>query len=87
MKPEPMEDFMTIILGLGDPEEPGMHGPLKEPCPTEDAVTLVTKIRDMCDEWLRSAGKCDEQEESKQQPTEVGKFDDQADNDDKDKEE
>ena len=85
--PASMEDFMTIILGIGDPEEPGMHGPLKEPCPTEDAVTLVTKIRDMCDEWLRSAGKCDEQEEGKQQPTEVGKLDDQADNDDKDKEE
>lgn len=85
-KPAQMEDFMTIILGLGDPEEPGMHGPLKEPCPTEDAVTLVTKIRDMCDEWLRSAGKCGEQEESKQQPTEVGKPDDQADNGDNEEE-
>lgn len=50
------EDVMTIIMGL-DPCEPGMHGKLKEPCPTDDAVGLVTKIRDMCDEWLRSAGK------------------------------
>lgn len=50
------EDVMTIIMGI-DPCDPGMHGPLKEPCPTDDAVGLVTKIRDMCDEWLRSAGK------------------------------
>lgn len=53
------EDFLTIIMGLDDPCEPGMHGPMKEPCPTDDAVGLVTKIRDMCDEWLRSAGKGD----------------------------
>ena len=52
------EDVMTIIMGI-DPCDPGMHGPLKEPCPTDDAVGLVTKIRDMCDEWLRSAGKCE----------------------------
>lgn len=53
-----MDDVMTIILGVEDPCKPGMHGPLEEPCPTEDAVGLVMKIRDMCDEWLRSAGKC-----------------------------
>lgn len=50
------DEVMTIIMGI-DPSEPGMHGPLKEPCPTDDAVGLVTKIRDMCDEWLQSAGK------------------------------
>ena len=66
---ESMEDFMTIILGVGDPEEPGMHGPLKEPCPTGDAVELVTKIRDMCDDWLRSAGKCVDESDSKQDTT------------------
>ena len=71
------EDVMTIILGI-DPEEPGMHGPLKEPCPTQDAVGLVTKIRDMCDEWLRSSGKLEGMSERPddgkegQQPTEVG---------------
>lgn len=58
-----MDDVMTIILGIEDPCEPGMHGPLKEPCPSGDAVTLVTKIRDMCDEWLRSAGKGEGQAE------------------------
>lgn len=78
---EPMEDFMTIILGLGDPEEPGMHGPLKEPCPTSDAVTLVTKIRDMCDDWLRSAGKGDEQKEKPSPAPEVGKSDKPDDTD------
>lgn len=26
------EDFLTIIMGLDDPCEPGMHGPMKEPC-------------------------------------------------------
>ena len=67
----PMDDVMTIILGLGDPEEPGMHGPLVEPCPTSDAITLVTKIRDMCDEWLRSAGK-GEESDTDTAPTEVG---------------
>lgn len=51
------DDVIEIIMGLGGPEEPGMHGPCKEPCPTDDAVGLVCKIRDMCDEWLRSAGK------------------------------
>jgi hypothetical protein len=55
-----MDDVMTIILGVEDPCKPGMHGPLEQPCPTGDAVGLVTKIRDMCDEWLRSAGKGDE---------------------------
>ena len=50
------EDVMTIIMGI-DPSDPGMHGPLKEPCPTDDAIGLVTKIRDMCDEWLRSANR------------------------------
>lgn len=71
------EDIMTIIMGI-DPCEPGMHGPLKEPCPSDDAVGLVMKIRDMCDEWLRSAGKAEGQSEpdkSKDKdtaPTEVG---------------
>lgn len=52
------DEVMTIIMGI-DPREPGMHGHMEEPCPTDDAVGLVTKIRDMCEEWLRSAGKCE----------------------------
>jgi len=70
MKTPMGEDFLTIIMGLDDPCEPGMHGPLKEPCPTSDAIELVTKIRDMCDEWLRSADK--EPDECATPPTEVG---------------
>lgn len=69
------EDVLTIIMGLDDPCEPGMHGPMKEPCPSDDAVGLVTKIRDMCDEWLRSAGKCEgmsDKDDTEQPPTEVG---------------
>lgn len=69
------DDVITLIMGLGDPCEPGMHGPMKEPCPTDDAVGLVCKIRDMCDEWLRSAGKGEdtsEKEATEQPPTEVG---------------
>lgn len=69
------EDVLTIIMGLDDPCEPGMHGPMKEPCPSDDAVGLVIKIRDMCDEWLRSSGKREgmaEKEDTEQQPTEVG---------------
>lgn len=50
------EGIITLVMGI-DPRDPGMHGPLKEPCPTEDAIGLVTKIRDMCDNFLRSAGK------------------------------
>lgn len=69
------DDVITIIMGLDDPCEPGMHGPMKEPCPTDDAVGLVTKIRDMCEEWLRSAGKgvdTSEKVDSSPAPTEVG---------------
>jgi len=64
------DEVMTIIMGI-DPSDPGMHGPCEEPCPTDDAVSLVCKIRDMCDEWLRSAGKCEEPE-SKPKPMEGG---------------
>lgn len=73
------DDVMTIILGI-EPDEPGMHGPLKEPCPSDDAVGLVTKIRDMCDEWLRSAGKAEGSSDVKQ-PTEVGITDDKESQD------
>lgn len=66
------EDVMTIIMGL-DPCEPGMHGKLEEPCPTEDAITLVTNIRDMCDKWLRSAGKEKAEDTS---PQDIGGTDD-----------
>lgn len=63
------EDVMTIIMGI-DPSDPGMHGPMKEPCPSDDAVGLVCKIRDMCDEWLRSSGKCEGIDDKSEEPAE-----------------
>lgn len=57
------ESAMTIILGLGDPMEPGMHGPMQSPMPDKSAIDLITSIRDMCDEWLCKCGKCDENED------------------------
>lgn len=74
------EDVITLIMGLGDPCEPGMHGSVKEPCPSDDAVGLVTKIRDMCDEWLRSSGKCEgmvDKEKADDTPPEVGEPDEE----------
>ena len=52
------EDVMTIILGLGDPGEPGMHGHVDSPAPDMDVIGFITKIRDMCDDYLMKCGKC-----------------------------
>ena len=50
------ESTMTIILGLGDPEAPGMHGPME--CKNDKkAIDLITQIRDMCDDYLMKCGK------------------------------
>lgn len=55
----PDEDFMTIIMGLGDPEKPGQHGPVKMMgMPHESCCELISKIKDMCEEFLvKNAGK------------------------------
>lgn len=59
------EDTMTLIMGLGDPERPGQHGRTMVPAPEQKAIDLITEIRDMCEEFLRSAEKSpDESEES-----------------------
>ena len=52
------ENAMTIILGLGDPMEPGMHGEMKSPLPDKSAIDLISSIKDMCEEWLMKCGKC-----------------------------
>lgn len=57
------DDVMTMIMGIGGPEEPGQHGRTQAPMPTNDAIKLVTDIRDMCDEFLQKAGKDEEREE------------------------
>ncbi len=77
------DDVLTIIMGIDpdDPCKPGMHGPMKAPCPTEDATDLIIKIRDMCDKWLLSAGKdivkdeMDNSDEPDDEPAEDGEED------------
>ena len=56
------EDTMTLIMGLGGPEKPGQHGRTMIPAPEQQAIDLITEIRDMCEEYLRSAEKGDEKE-------------------------
>lgn len=68
------DDVMTLIMGV-TPEEPGPHGRMQCPPPTGDAVSLVTKIRDMCEDFLMKAGKEEESEErpSEDKPKKQGK--------------
>lgn len=53
------EDVMTLIMGLEGPEEPGQHGRKTIPAPQMDAIDLATQIRDLCEDFLQSAGKSD----------------------------
>ncbi len=50
------EDVMTLIMGVS-PEEPGPHGRMHAPAPGGDAIGLVTKIRDMCEDFLMQTEK------------------------------
>lgn len=50
------EDVMTLIMGV-DPSEPGQHGRVLAPVADKDAITLITNIRDMCEDYLMAAGK------------------------------
>lgn len=56
------EDTMTLIMGLGGPKEPGQHGRKMVPAPEQTAIELITQIRDLCDDFLQSAGKQEEPE-------------------------
>ena len=51
------DDVMTLIMGLEGPGEPGQHGRKNVPAPEMDAVDLATQIRDLCEEFLKKAGK------------------------------
>ena len=62
------DNAMTIILGLGDPMEPGMHGPMETPMPDKSAIDLITEIRDMCDKWLMKCGKCCDKGDKPEKP-------------------
>ena len=58
------EDTMTLIMGLGGPDKPGQHGRTMIPAPEQTAIDLITQIRDLCVDYLQSAGKEDEDEEN-----------------------
>jgi hypothetical protein len=51
------EDTMTLIMGLEGPEEPGQHGRTMIPAPDSKAIDVITQIRDLCEDFLRSADK------------------------------
>ena len=61
------DDTMTLIMGLGDPEKPGQHGRKTIPAPENDAIDIITQIRDLCEDFLQTAGK-----ESDKEPKEDG---------------
>lgn len=68
------EDTMTLIMGLGEPDKPGQHGRRTIPAPEQDAIDLVMNIRDMCEDFLKSAGKEDKEEkmeDSEEEPTDM----------------
>lgn len=56
------EDAMTLIMGLGGPEKPGQHGRTLVPAPDQKAIDVITQIRDICEDFLRSADKGTENE-------------------------
>lgn len=64
------EDMMTLFMGIGDPEEPGQHGRTSVPVPTEDAISVITQIRDLCEDFLKSTGKDEDTKEESEEDTE-----------------
>ena len=54
------DNTMTIIMGLGGPSEPGHHGPMQAPMPEGQAIDLIIKIKDMCEDYLMKCGKCED---------------------------
>jgi len=64
------EDTMTLIMGLGGPDEPGQHGRTKVPAPENKAIDVITQIRDLCEDFLMSTDKEDEEEKPEKEDTE-----------------
>jgi len=58
------DDTMTLIMGLGGPEEPGQHGRRMIPAPENSAIDVITQIRDLCEDFLQSANKEEDTEET-----------------------
>ena len=53
------EETMTLIMGLGGPDKPGQHGRKMVPAPENTAIDTITQIRDLCEDFLATAGKGD----------------------------
>lgn len=53
------EDVMTLIMGLGGPEEPGQHGPTKVKGAAQEntAFEFIMQLRDMCEEFIQGYDK------------------------------
>jgi hypothetical protein len=54
------DDVMTLIMGLGGPDKPGQHGRTIAPAPENKAIDVITQIRDLCEEFLQTADKGEE---------------------------
>lgn len=66
------EDTMTLIMGLGDANKPGQHGRSTIPAPENKAIDVITQIRDLCEDFLRSADKEEKPEEKEdEEPTDM----------------
>lgn len=66
------DDTMTLIMGLGDSGKPGQHGRTTVPAPENKAIDVITQIRDMCEDFLRSADKEEKPEEKEdEKPTDM----------------
>ena len=61
------EDVLTLIMGV-EPETPGMHGRVNTPMPTKDAVSIITQIKDLCEEFLSKCGEGDDEEKKPEKP-------------------
>lgn len=64
------EDMMTLIMGIGEPEKPGQHGRTMVPAPENKSIDVITQIRDLCEDFLRSIDKGDSKPEGAEKPSE-----------------
>lgn len=60
------EEAMTLIMGLGDPSEPGQHGRNKVKSPDKTAFDFIIEIRDMCEEFIQNYDKEDTEKPDKE---------------------
>lgn len=67
------DDTMTLIMGLGGPEKPGQHGRKMIPAPENDAIDVITQIRDLCEDFLRNADKGEGEPENDDKPEKKAK--------------